>query len=69
MVGGGLIVLFFQAAISPWKKGSGGPKFRDFSYFLRHFQKIKKLFLGDQEGEVTQASLKHMSSMCHVLVV
>ena len=30
--GGGWISLyFFQMAISPWKKGSGGPKFRDFS--------------------------------------
>ena len=31
-----------QIAISPWKKGSGGPKFLDFSEFIRNFQKIKK---------------------------
>ena len=31
--GGGLISPYhFQMSISPWKKGSGGPKFRDFFY-------------------------------------
>ena len=29
--GGTMCILFFQKAISPWKKGSGGPKFLDFS--------------------------------------
>ena len=35
---------FFQKAISPWKKGSGGPKFLNFSQFIINFQKIKKKF-------------------------
>ena len=29
--GGWISPHFFQMAISPWKKGSGGPKFHDFS--------------------------------------
>ena len=29
--GGWISPHFFQIAISPWKKGFGGPKFRDFS--------------------------------------
>ena len=33
---------FFQEAISPWKKGSGGPKFLDFSKFNINFLKMKK---------------------------
>ena len=46
---------FFQMAITPWKKESGGPKFLDFSWFILNFQKIKKNwffteFLGDPEG-------------------
>ena len=47
---------FFQMAISPWKKGSGGPKFCDSSYFIMKFQKIQKkicfftVFWGDLEG-------------------
>ena len=36
---------FFQMAISPWKKGSGGLKFLDFSWFIVNFQKIKKKLL------------------------
>ena len=40
--GGTMSPHFFQKAISLWKKGSGGPKFLDFSYFIINFQKIKK---------------------------
>ena len=29
--GGWISPHYFQTSISPWKRGSGGPKFRDFS--------------------------------------
>ena len=36
--GGTMCPHFFQMAISPWKKGSGGSKFPDFSFTLWHKQ-------------------------------
>ena len=42
--GGTMCHHFFQMAISPWKKESGGPKFLDFSWFIMNFQKIKRFF-------------------------
>ena len=39
--GGTMCPHFFQVAISPWRKGSGGQKFLDFSWFIIiKFQKI-----------------------------
>ena len=48
------MIINLIGAISPWKKGSGGPKFLDISKFIIKFQKIFFLvftvFLGDLEG-------------------
>ena len=43
--GGWISPHFFQMAISQWKRGFGGPKFRDFSSFIMNFQKINFFFV------------------------
>ena len=40
--GGWISPHYFQMLISPLKKGYGGPKFLDFSWFIMNFQKIQK---------------------------
>ena len=45
MVGGGLIVsTLFSDSYFSMKKGSGGPKILDFSYYIINFQKIEDFF-------------------------
>ena len=62
----------FQMAISQWKKGLGGLKFLDLSWFIINLQKIKNLvfhsvfwILGNLEDVLTPPPLKLRSKAPH----